>query len=222
MQLYLDGNSRSETSGNTLNYSLPLTAGRHTIAVEGSEESGGLVSSQLSVTSANPAVNILSPSPNMRLLSPVYVSATTIDPTPVVAVQIYVDNQLVYQVSGTGVQASLALPSGQHRMVVQEWNGSGASYKKSATVNVVPVPIRILSPAANATVSSPVTIKASAPTNSPVVNMQIYIDDRVEYSSRGQSISHAFTLPPGRHYIVAKGWDDLDENWYSGEYITVK
>ena len=222
MQVYLDGSSRSVTSGHTVSSSLPLTKGSHKIAVEASEESGGLVSSQLSVISASPAVRILSPSPNMHLLSPVYVSATTIDPTRVVAVQIYVDNKLAYQVSGTGVQARLSLPPGQHGIVVQERNSSGATYRKGVTVNVVSVPIKIMSPAANATVRSPVTIKASAPAGSPVVIMQIYIDNRLKYTSSGQSISHAFNLAAGRHYIVAKGWDGWVDNWYSGEYVTVK
>ncbi|MBO0910280.1 MAG: hypothetical protein J2P13_00695 [Acidobacteria bacterium] len=222
MQLYLDGNPQSIVTGHALSSSIKLTEGSHTIAVEATEQSGGLVRSQVSLTSASPAVNIVSPHPNAQLITPVFVSATTIDPTPVVAAQIYVDNQLAYQVSGTGVQASLSLPVGQHLIVVQEWNSSGATYRKGLTVNVLPVPITILAPASNATVSSPVTIKASAPGSSPVETMQIYIDNALAYSSSGQSIQKAFNLAPGRHYIVAKGWDDSNDNWYSGEYITVQ
>jgi hypothetical protein len=41
------------------------------------------------------------------MYSPIFISGTTQDPTPVTAMQIYVDNQLAYQVSGTGVQAWL-------------------------------------------------------------------------------------------------------------------
>jgi hypothetical protein len=56
-------------------------------------------------------------------------------------VQIYLDNALVYQVTGTGVQASIPASIGSHQITVQEWNQSGATYKKSITTNVVPVPI---------------------------------------------------------------------------------
>jgi len=222
MQLYLDGSSQSVASGSSLNYSLPLTNGSHTIAVDASEQSGGLVNSKVSVTAASPTVNILSPQPNLHRISPIDVSATTVDPTPVVAVQIYVDNRLKYQVSGTGVQASLDLAPGTHWIVVQEWNSSGANYKKGVTVTVNNVPITFLSPKANATVSSPVTIQASAPASSPVAAMQIYIDNTLRYTASGRSIRKAFSLAAGRHYIVAKGWDSSDHNWYSGEYVTVK
>jgi hypothetical protein len=151
-----------------------------------------------------------------------YISATTIDPTPVTAVQVYVDNKLVYQVSGTGVQASLPLSVGQHWVVVQEWNRSGATYKKGLWVNVAAVPITISSPGTDAFVGSSITIAASAPSKSPVQTMQIYIDGALVASASGKSISKSFSLPSGQHHIVAKGWDATGDNWSSGENITVK
>ena len=51
--------------------------------------------------------------------------------------------------------------------------------------------------------------------------MQIYIDSKLMYSISGQSISKTFSLGAGKHYIVAKGWDGSDDNWYTGEYVTV-
>jgi hypothetical protein len=222
MHLYVDGNSQYQSSGGTLNTSLALTPGAHTLTVEASDSSGDLVTNSFPITSALPAVNILSPAPNSTFYSPMYVSAATIDPTPVIATQVYVDNQLAYQVTGTGVQAQIPLPAGQHFVVVQEWNRAGATYKRGVKVNVANVPITISSPKANATVGTPVTISASAPSSSPVQTMQIYIDNSLAYSGPGQTISQNFRLNSGRHYIVAKGWDGSDDNWYTGEYITVK
>lgn len=222
MQLYLDGNSRFESDGDTLNTSLALSPGSHTVSVEGSYGSGKLVTNIFPLTSAIPAVTILSPAPNASFYSPMYVSATTIDPTPVTAMQVYVDDQLTYQVSGTGVQAWLPLATGQHRVVVQEWNTSGATYKTGVWVNVVAVPITISSPIANAAVGSSVAITASAPPDSPVETMQIYIDNVLVASGSGQSITQSFSLSSGEHYIVAKGWDSTSDNWSSSEYVTVK
>jgi phosphatidylinositol-3-phosphatase len=222
MQLYVDGNARFQGSGSTLNTSVALATGSHTISVEGSDSAGNLVSNTFSVTSAGPAVTILSPAPNANFYSPMYISATTIDPTPVTAVQVYVDNKLVYQVSGTGVQASLPLSVGQHWVVVQEWNRAGATYKKGLWVNVAAVPITISSPGTDAFVGSSITITASAPSKSPVQTMQIYIDGALVASASGKSISKSFSLPSGQHHIVAKGWDATGDNWSSGENITVK
>ena len=89
-------------------------------------------------------------------------------------------------------------------------------------VNVVPVPITISSPAANSTVTSPVTIIASAPASSPVQSMQVYVDSKLAYSVNGQSVKKAFTLSSGAHYIVVKGWDATGINWSSGENINVR
>ena len=221
MQLYVDGVPGYVSSGNTLSTSAQLGAGNHTLAVQSSDKLGALTTTQVAVTSASPAVKILSPGQNTSMYSPIFISATTQDPTPVTAVQIYVDNQLVYQVSGTGVQAWLLISNGQHYVMVQAWNAAGATYKSGETINVRGVPITIRSPGANATVNSPVTVVASAPSASPVQTMQIYLDNALVYSGAGQSMSQALTMSPGQHYIVVKGWDLYGDNWYSGEYVTV-
>src|SRR6202030_3987317 len=64
MQLYVDGNSKYQDSGNTLQASVSLPAGGHTLAVEAADGSGNLATNQFSVTSASPNVKILSPAAN--------------------------------------------------------------------------------------------------------------------------------------------------------------
>src|SRR5262249_13816361 len=151
---------------------------------------------------------ILSPAANSTLYAPLYVLAKTIDPIPITVVQIYVDQNLAYQFRGTGVQASLPMSAGTHSVVVRAWNASGDTYKKSVTVNIVPVPIKISSPDANTTVTSPVKVAASVPSNSPVKKMSIYIDHVLKYKTHGMSVTHSFSLSSGQHYIVVKGWDE--------------
>ncbi len=221
MQLYVDGNSKYQASGNTLQTSVSLSTGGHKIAVEAADSAGNLITNNFSVTSANPNVQIVSPAANATFYSPMYISALATDPTPVKAVQVYLDGALAYEVTGTGVQNNLPVSVGKHAVTVQEWNASGATYKKTITVNVVGVPITISSPKANATVGSTFTVAASAPSSSPVQTMQIYIDNKMSYQASGKSVSHSFTLSSGQHKIVAKGWDATGNNWFTTEYITV-
>lgn len=136
-----------------------------------------------------------------------YVSTTTTDPTPVTAVQIYVDHALVYQVSGTGVQASVFMRCGQHYVVVQAWNAAGATYKSGVTINVPSVPMTISSPVAGSRSTSPVTVAASAPASSPVQEMQVYFYGSPVYSLRGHSVNKVLTMASGQHHLVVKGRD---------------
>src|ERR1700688_724335 len=80
MQLYVDGNSQYQASGNTLNASVSLPSGAHTLAVEAADTSGNLATNKFSVTSASPNIKILSPAANATFYSPMYVSALAIDP----------------------------------------------------------------------------------------------------------------------------------------------
>lgn len=222
MQLYVDGTSQYQNNGNTLNTSVQLAAGNHTLAVQASDTSGNLTTNKFPVTSVNPSVQILSPTPNSSFYAPMQVSARTLDPTPVVAMQIYIDGTLVYQVSGTGVQAQLPMNTGMHSVVVQARNKSGATYQKKITANVIPVPIAISAPSANSTVTSPVSIAASVLAGSPVQTMQIYVDNLLVYQAPGQSVKTLLPMSSGQHYVVAKGWDGYGNNWFTGEYLNVQ
>jgi hypothetical protein len=222
MQLYVDGNSQFQSSGNTLNTSISLSAGSHTLTLEAADSSGNLATNRFSVTSARPSIHIISPGTGNSLLSPIFISATSMDPTPVRTIQIYEDHNLIYEVTGTGVQASIPMSVGQHLLAVQAWNTAGQTYKQTVTLNVVGVPITISAPKPNASVTSPVTIAASAPTGSAVGTMQIYIDDKMLYQVSGKSVSHSFVLSSGQHKIVAKGWDANGVGWFSTEFITIK
>lgn len=221
MQLYVDGNSQFQSSGNTLNAAVSLSAGSHALTIEASDSSGDLASDKFSVISATPSIHIISPQTSSGILSPILISATSIDPTPVRTMQIYEDHNLIYQVTGTGVQATIPMSVGQHLLAVQAWNSAGQTYKQTVNLNVVGVSITISSPKPNASVASPVTITASAPSSSTVRTMQIYIDDKMVCSVPGKSLSHSFTLASGQHKIVAKGWDAYGVGWFSTEYVTV-
>jgi hypothetical protein len=221
MQLYVDGNSQFQSSGDTLNTSISLSTGNHILKVEAADSAGNLATNKFSVTSARPSIHIVSPTTAAGILSPIFVSATSTDPTPVRTIQIYEVHNLIYQVTGAGVQATIPMSVGQHLLAVQAWNAAGQTYKQSLNLNVIAVPITISFPKPNATVSSPVTIAASAPSSSAVQTMQIYIDSKMLYQVSGKSISHSFKLASGLHKIVAKGWDAYGVGWFSTEFVTV-
>jgi hypothetical protein len=56
--------------------------------------------------------------------------------TTVFTIQVYVDDGLKYQASGTSVDTSLSMSPGQHYIVAQAWDNGGGTWKSGEFVNV--------------------------------------------------------------------------------------
>jgi hypothetical protein len=65
--------------------------------------------------------------------SPVMVSAIA-QSTRVIAMQLYVDDALKFESSGSTLQTSVGLSIGPHRLVVQAWDENGGVWKKEVDV----------------------------------------------------------------------------------------
>lgn len=81
-------------------------------------------------------VTILQPGNNSTSASPVKIQATVQDSSTVMATQIYVDGVKKYSISASGVNTSLAMTSGNHRIAVQAADKAGRVFKSVVYVNV--------------------------------------------------------------------------------------
>ena len=52
--------------------------------------------------------------------------------------------------------------------------------------------------------------------------MQIYVDNKLQYSTNGTQVNTSLSMSPGAHYIVAQAWDTGGGTWKTGENITVQ
>jgi acid phosphatase len=222
MQVYVDNVSVYQTSSATLNTSVKINPGPHTVVVQAWDVSGGITKTSLNITVAPPSLTIEAPVANSTVYSPVIVTASSVDPNTVYALQFYVDNVLEYQMTGSGVTWDLPMSTGQHTIVAQAWDAAGNVLKQSVTANVVPVPVTISTPLNNSTVSSPVTVQASVPSNSLIYDMQVYVDNVLVYDTPGQSINTSISLSSGLHALVVKAWDTSEGTTQTAISITVK
>lgn len=227
MQVFVDSIFEYETQGSKLNVKLPMSTGNHTVLVKALNNAagsggGGLAQTSFPVTVATPAVDIQSPTANYSGYSPLSLLATTIDPSPVYSVQALVDNNLVYQYTGNGIQAMVNITAGEHTVLVQATDMAGGVYTDSVSVNITPIIVTIATPAANAVVSSPVQIQASVPSNAPVTTMQVYVDSKLQYSTNGTTVNTSLSMGQGSHYLVVQAWDIGGGTWKTGENITVQ
>jgi hypothetical protein len=221
MSLYVDGVEQYKKAGSSLSDTLKMKNGQHKIVVKGI--SGGTeVNSSFPLKVVGSTIRVASPKAGASLYSPISLRAIAQSPAGISAMQVYVDNQLTYEATGWGFNFPLYISqSGWHDIVVQSWDGNGNVKKKAITVNILPVIVTITTPTDNESVTSPVTIQASA--SGPNVSaMQVYVDHNLEYTSGGNTVNTSIRMSSGKHYVVVKAWDSGGDNWTSSVNITVQ
>lgn len=149
MRLYVDNQAVTTVDASQMNTSVALSAGSHNVVVVGWNTKGASFtkSENVKVVAAAPpsaaAVNISSPTPSATG-SPLHfiASATVASGRSVVAMAVYLDNQLKYQTSSASVNVLVSAAAGSHNAVVQSWDNTGAVTKNQLTVDVAaPIPM---------------------------------------------------------------------------------
>jgi hypothetical protein len=222
MQIYVDNALAYQVNAGAVNTTVPMSNGSHHVVVQAWDTSGGITKTGVNISVSAPTVTIAKPAVNAQMYSPLQIVANTQDANPVYAVQVYVDDTLQYEFSGTGLEFPLAIPAGTHSLVVQAWDTAGGIYKQRETITVKPVNVKISSPLNNASTSSPVKINASVPTNSPVYTMQVYVDNALQYQTNGTVVNTALPMGSGPHLVVVQAWDNGGGTWKSSAQITVQ
>jgi VCBS repeat protein/Big-like domain-containing protein len=188
------------------------------------------------VKTTNRTVTVCRPSDGAVRTSPVPIVSHATSSTAVTVSQIYLDFKLVYQVSGGSVNTSLALTPGDHRLEVKSWtNGtpfqndfsvtafSGAGVTPPPCTDSVNFTVNVCSPAANATVNSPVKVVAAAKSTVKITAMQIYVDSKLVFSTPNTStISTDVPMARGAHTLVVKAWDSSGKSFFTTRKITVQ
>ena len=145
-QIYVDGTKAYQVTGSSLNTSLTLATGTHTVTVQSADKSGSFKSTvKISVGSsgsggggggATPTVIIFSPANGATVTSPVTVTANASDSKPVTYMQIYVDGSNVYQVNKIAqLNTTVKMSKGSHRLTVQASDGTTV-FKTTITITV--------------------------------------------------------------------------------------
>jgi phospholipase C len=132
----------------------------------------------------NPSVTVCTPAANALVQSQMNVVAGSTDSNQVTAMQLYVDNKLVYKVSASTLNTFVTLPVGYHLITVQGWDTTGATFKTNVPVAMQPPcalnptnqTVTICSLVAGSVVSQPFHVVAAATDTNPVKSMTLFID----------------------------------------------
>ena len=155
-------------------------------------------------------VTIGSPAPGSAVASPVHFVASASSSAPITAMQIYVDNVSVFLTSSNKIDTSIPLAAGNHFVVVQAWDSTGAVFKAPENISVTASSgaVAVSSPTNNATVSSPFQVVASASAPQPIVAMIAYLDSQIVVNVKAASMNASVSAAAGAHSLVVQAWDN--------------
>jgi phospholipase C len=193
--------------------------------------SSALASSPCPLSSTNPSVTVCTPSPNALVESLVNVVAGSTDSHTVTAMQIYLDNKLVYQVHSSTVNTFVSLPVGYHLITVQGWDSTGATFKTNVPVAMQPPcalntanhSVTICSLASGSIVSQPFHVVAATTDSSPTTSMTLLVDGKSTGTIANSAILDLYVshLPLGTHSIAVEAEDSAGAEFDQSFKITV-
>jgi phospholipase C len=141
---------------------------------------------------------------------------------------VYVNNQLVYTVSGASLNTNVSMANGNEHTVVEEWDKcGGATY---TTVNLVvgtapaSTKVTVTSPTPGSTVASPVHYVATAQTATcagGVASMGVYVNNKLIYTVKGASLNTSIAMATGAEHTVVEEWDYCGGAAYTTVDLTV-
>jgi hypothetical protein len=122
-------------------------------------------------------------------------------------------NKLAYQTQGASLDTNLNLDPGTYSAVVQSWDNCGGAATRPiafTVTNSTQAAVNVSSPAANATVSSPVHYVASATTTCAkgVSAIGVYANNQLVTSIQGAALDTNLALNPGKQSTVVQSWDN--------------
>lgn len=179
---------------------------------------------------ASPSVTVCQPLVNSRVGTPAHVVASTRDVNTVTTMQIYVDNKLIVQSSGSSINSYVPLTLGNHLVTVQAWDSTGATFKTNVPVSMTPPcalskvnqSVTICTPGTAAAVSSPLHFVAGTTDANPVTSMQLLIDGKLASQSGDAPLDvYVTSLAAGKHNLKVTATDSTGAVFSATRAVTV-
>lgn len=211
MQIYVDNVSVFSTSNSSLDALVSMAIGSHNVVVQAWDSTGAVFKAPetISVTASTGTVAVSSPADNTTVASPFQVIASASAPNPVTAMQIYLDNQLVFTGNAANLNTQVSAGVGSHLLVVQAWDSTGAVYKQSLTVTVssgIPSNATVKSKIEDMTGWQSCTVCAGANGNGPSASFSM---QQFQASPSLDNSSAKFNISGSTPYSDALWWNQL-------------
>ncbi len=220
MQIYLDSVMAYSVGSASLDTTITVASGAHTLLVKGWDNAGRNFYKQLSVTINKPPVAALSLSSGSILVGGSITASTAASSDPAGTITSTVIS------FGDGSSASAISASHQYKVAgtytvkATVTDNLGATSTASATVVVKPPFVTITSPTFTSTTATSVRATGTASSGYPVVATQVYLDGALKFQSSTSSADTTLPVAVGTHQIVIQGWDSSGATFKSSVTIT--
>jgi PKD repeat protein len=223
MQIYLDSALAYTAKSASLDTTLTLADGAHTLVVKGWDNSGRNFSRSLTVTATNQRPVAMLGLSSRSILVGGSISATSSgsgDP----------DGSITKAVIAFGDGAITAASSASHPYTVAGTytvtatvtDNLGASSSTSVTIVVKPQFVTITSPTFTSTTNSTVRVTGSASSGYPIQATQVYLDGVLKFQSLTPTVDTTLPISVGTHKITVQGWDISGATFKSSVFVTRK
>jgi hypothetical protein len=209
----VDGrNTLSAGATNKVNLQVPLSQGKHTVAVQAHDSSGSYAQKTLTVTaSAKPAVTISSPGFASNVRSPMNIHASAIPASgrTIVGWWVYVDSVGRFKAGAVNsIAPAITASLGVHNVVVRAWDSSGAYGDQTFTVDVRPVAVNITNLLNGAQVPSNVNLAATAYSSNAIASWTVFVDSGIVHRQNyGNTLNTTLNLTRGTHTLTVRSWN---------------
>jgi PKD repeat protein len=220
MQIYVDGAIVYSVNSPSLDGTISVASGAHTLTIKGWDVSGRNFYKQVSVTINRPPIAALTLSSRSILVggSITASAANSSDSDGTIASTIisFGDGS-----SATAVSASHQYKTaGTYTVKATVTDNMGASSSTIATVVVKPQFATITSPTFSSTTSTSVRVTGTSSSGYPVVATQIYLDGVLKFKSSTATADTTLPIAVGTHQIIIKGWDSSGASFMSSRSVT--
>jgi PKD repeat protein len=222
MQIYLDSTLVYNLSAASLDTTVNMSPGTHTLLVKGWDSAGRNFSKSLAVTALNqPPVAALSLSATSILVGGSITASTSGsgDPDGTIASTVINFGDGSPSVSATSATHQYKI-AGTYTVKATVTDNLGASSSASKTLTVKPPFVTITSPTFTSTTNSSLLAAGNASSGYPVVATQVYLDGVMKYQSSTSTASVTLSISTGTHTITIQGWDSSGATFKSAVTVS--
>jgi hypothetical protein len=179
--------------------------------------------------SSSLASTVCTPSSGQILNSTFPVRAAANGPVDILRLEEWLDGKKVYQQLSNQLRNTLTTTPGAHTLSIVAVDVLNGIAKKtlSFTVSACTAPssagVKICSPTASSTVTSPVFVSAAAKAASgtSITAMRLYVDNVSKYTVNGAQLSTSVSMTAGSHYLAVVAYEANGAALKTTETITV-